>query len=780
MAAPPHQSPSTTTLPPFEVLYERRLARALERARSIRDRPTSALARDFFDGYGGGERRDHRRSKDDDYDDDGASAWRTLPHRMSTLADRLLLLRRGGDDDPSSPRTSIGDSADVGVVDDDARRQLAAAVFARAPDSFLDDFGRLFEGLLNARQKRWRAENDDSMDDEDPDDGGNDEDDGLIEEEDGLRRSLAILGWVDFHLRRPLRDALNSVTMSSIRELVAGKYEEGGVLDNVLRWKDDVLVPWTHGIVGRAAFDRNDWGARLEYSSSECFVRVRMGELFDLVAEYPDSIPAVAELSAALERTGRLWYQELACEFRGALVARLLHPGAETAQIIEVYISTIKVLREMDPSGELLEVVTRPVRDYLRGRSDTIRCIITSLTDEENGGELYEELRRHDARPLEEAQLDEEDDEEPPTFDWEPPPSILMRRGVITGQVGRVTSSSRRSGDILAMLVGIYGSKDLFVNEYRIMLADKLLGNLEYDTDKEVHNLELLKLRFGESTLRQCEVMVKDIDDSKRIQANIHSTLESKPRENGKPVVDAAIVSHIFWPALQREEMRYHPNIKSRLDEFSIEYAKLKNPRRLVWMKQLGSVELEVEAYEEDEDGNVVSHVREVSCTPAHATLLAHFEDRAAWTSGELSIETEMTEEAVRKRMGFWVNQRVVRCNHQRGGDMIYTLMSVRDAEDANDQSFQHDDEDQERAVSIGAHEEEEMKVYESYIFGMLTNLGQLPLERIHSMLKTFVAGSDHKYDKTPQQLAVFLQQLCRDEKLECSPDGMYTRLVAS
>ena len=111
---------------------------------------------------------------------------------------------------------------------------------------------------------------------------------------------------------------------------------------------------------------------------------------------------------------------------------------------------------------------------------------------------------------------------------------------------------------------------------------------------------------------------------------------------------------------------------------------------------------------------------------------------------------------------------------------MIYTLMSVRDAEDANDQSFQHDDEDQEQAVSIGAHEEEEMKVYESYIFGMLTNLGQLPLDRIHSMLKTFVAGSDHKYDKTPQQLAVFLQQLCRDEKLECSPDGMYTRLVAS
>ncbi|KAL3822906.1 hypothetical protein ACHAXA_010689 [Cyclostephanos tholiformis] len=770
-----HQSSSSSTittatgtvLPPFEILYERRLARAIERAKSIRDRPTTAMARDFFDGYGIGGGGD-----------DGAlsASWRSLPNRLSTLANRLLRMR-------SSDEIIV----DV-VVNDDDRRQLAAAVFARAPSSFLDDFVKFFDAMLNARQRRWEriAINDSSMD-EDGDDSGENavivDDRPMIgeEEEMELFRSLSILGWIDYHLRQPLGNALHAVTLSSITKIVSGNYEEYGVLDRVLSWKDDMIVPWTHGIVGDVAYVRDNWGARLEYSASECFVRVRMGELFDLVTGYPDTIPAVSELSLALERTGRLWYQELACEFRRALVARLLHPGAETAQIIEVYINTIKVLREMDPSGELLEVVTRPVRDYLRGRSDTIRCIITSLTDEENGGELYEELRRHDARPLEEAELDEDDDEEPPTFDWEPPPSILKRRGVITGQVGRVTSSSRRSGDILAMLVGIYGSKDLFVNEYRNMLADKLLDNLEFNTDKDVHNLELLKLRFGESTLRQCEVMVKDIDDSKRIQTNIHSTLESKAGDNnGIPVVDAAIVSHIFWPALQREEMKYHPTIKSKLDEFSIEYAKLKNPRRLVWMKQLGSVELEVETYEEDEDGNKISHVKEVSCTPAHASLLAHFEDRSAWTSSALSVETEMSEDVVRKRMGFWVNQRVVRCGRERGGEVVYTLMSVGDANAGNDLSFQQDDEDQERAVSIGAHEEEEMKLYESYIFGMLTNLGQLPLDRIHSMLKTFVSGSDHKYDKTPQQLAVFLQQLCREEKLECTPDGLYTRLVAS
>jgi anaphase-promoting complex subunit 2 len=155
-----------------------------------------------------------------------------------------------------------------------------------------------------------------------------------------------------------------------------------------------------------------------------------------LVTEYPDSLPAVKELSLALHGTGRVFYTFLAKEWRNALVKRLIHPGAQTNQIIDVYISTIRVLREMDSSGELLQVVTRPVREYLRGREDTVRCIISSLTDEESGGELYEELRRQDVKPLEEAQLDEEEDEEMPTFDWMPPPLILQRRGVISGKIG--------------------------------------------------------------------------------------------------------------------------------------------------------------------------------------------------------------------------------------------------------------------------------------------------------------------------------------------------------
>jgi anaphase-promoting complex subunit 2 len=139
------------------------------------------------------------------------------------------------------------------------------------------------------------------------------------------------------------------------------------------------------------------------------------------------------------------------------------------------------------------------------------------------------------------------------------------------------------------MLISIYGSKELFVSEYRLMLADKLLNNLDYNTDREVRNLELLKLRFGEASLHQCEIMIRwasmpslrlrqlgglkarllswiwcrDVDDSKRVNANIHSLLRSNVEmateerpATGERAIDATIVSQHFWPPLQEEDLQ--------------------------------------------------------------------------------------------------------------------------------------------------------------------------------------------------------------------------------
>ena len=54
----------------------------------------------------------------------------------------------------------------------------------------------------------------------------------------------------------------------------------------------------------------------------------------------------------------------------------------------------------------------------------------------------------------------------------------------------------------------------------------------------QVRNLELLKLRFGESNLHFCEVMVKDIADSKRINTYVHTKLAQEKE---------AVISWIDW-----------------------------------------------------------------------------------------------------------------------------------------------------------------------------------------------------------------------------------------
>lgn len=69
-------------------------------------------------------------------------------------------------------------------------------------------------------------------------------------------------------------------------------------------------------------------------------------------------------------------------------------------------------------------------------------------------------------------------------FSWEPDP---VEADPLKG------SRNKRKVDILGMVVGIIGSKDQLVNEYRVILAEKLLNKSDYDIDSEIRTLELLK-----------------------------------------------------------------------------------------------------------------------------------------------------------------------------------------------------------------------------------------------------------------------------------------------
>jgi anaphase-promoting complex subunit 2 len=667
---------------------------------------------------------------------------------------------------------------------------VTAAVMARAKDAhLLQAFQRLFRQSLEARQ------NGDC-------DNGTDDDESSkhakqSEEEQTFFANLRLLGWIQHPhglLQQPLSQALHDTILNWVRSTISTDFESEGLHAQVQDYQEAIVLPWLKDLVqgpGERFEADDDWTLKIQYTCAECYCIVRNEEIFELVADYPDSHPAVMELKQVLDQHTQM-HSSLGEALKQSLIRRLNHPGAGTHQIIDMYINTIKVLREIDPSDRLLQVVAEPVRSYLRRRHNTVRCIITSLTDAEVGGELYEELRRQDARPLEHSNADSDDEEEEPTFDWQPPPPISKQKGGFFDNIGLGGSSGSNGGgggggdDVLSILVSIFGSKELFVNEYRLMLADKLLANLDFNTDKEVHTLELLKLRFGELSMRNCEIMIKDTDDSKRIITNIHNTLKAKEKrrrqlepeeetttQQDPTIVDAAIVSHIFWPTLQNEQFKHHPRLQAGLDQFSAEYGRLKNPRRLVWLNQLGTIQLELDVLEDLEDGTTVVETREFSVGPLLATLISHFEDKDEWTADELSNETGIPEHTIKKRMAYWTGHRVLQLQPPSTYVIATQEHLLAGGEGENSVPMEEDGHES-RAVSVAAQEEEDLAVYESYICGMLNTHGQLPLERIHNTLKMFVTGSDIKYNKTPQQLSRLLQHLCKQDRLECGPDGMY------
>ena len=189
--------------------------------------------------------------------------------------------------------------------------------------------------------------------------------------------NLRQLGWIRTrgNLMPALTAELHRAILGHVRSTIAGEFEEDSFFDEIQQWCQSTVEVWLHDLVGPTAFEEDEWSASLQFTVAQCFCLVRIEEIFDIICDWESSRPAVVELQRVLEKTQM--YSELGDALRASLVRRLNHPGANTGQIIDCYINTIKVLREIDPSDRLLEAVTEPVRSYLRGRNDTVRCIIT-------------------------------------------------------------------------------------------------------------------------------------------------------------------------------------------------------------------------------------------------------------------------------------------------------------------------------------------------------------------------------------------------------------------
>lgn len=544
---------------------------------------------------------------------------------------------------------------------------------------------------------------------------------------------------------------------SHIQKLCTGTFDVShlGFLEN---WLDTTVMSWLTRIYCGGSSkpspdDKNIQSAiskfkqKLSYFLYHSYTKLRIDQLFNIIIEYPDSQPAVDDIKLCLEKTDLR--ATLCKSLQNALETRLLHPGVNTPDILTAYVTTIRALRHLDPSGVILETVTKPVRNYLRNRDDTVRSVVSSLTEEGAGSELAEELVKFAAEADGDCDKDESWDK------WNPDP---------VDADPTVDSSDRKANDIISMLVNVYGSKELFVNEYRTLLADRLLAQTALNTEKEIRYLELLKLRFGESQLHFCEVMLKDISDSKRINALIHQDKEIETL-NKKFTSNAMILSAQFWPPFKDESLELPEEIKHHLEAYTKSFEALKGNRTLSWKPHLGNVNIEIELGNKKLD---------LTVSPFNATLIMHFQDKSEWSIDDLHQVMKVPVTILRRKITYWQSMGIIA---EKSTD-YYVLVDGSEANKVNVATNQVQEmmceDDETESVMASAHDqrEGELQVFWSYIVGMLTNLDSLPLDRIHQMLKMFASQAPGT-ECSLQELRQFLDTKVRTHQLVLQ-GGMY------
>lgn len=494
------------------------------------------------------------------------------------------------------------------------------------------------------------------------------------------------------------------------------------------------------------------WRCHMHQFFCRIYINMRIEELFSIIRDFPESKPAIEDLKFCLDRTNQR--QQLLTSLKSAFESRLLHPGVHTADILTVYISAIKALRELDPSMVILQVACQPIRKYLRTREDTVRQIVAGLTgDAEACTDLASELSRGEPVTLE---MQDSDDEGDDPEDWAPDPIDAM-----PDKLG----SKRRSSDIISLLVSIYGSKDIFIDEYRTVLADRLLQQLHYNTAWEIRNVELLKLRFGESHMHYCEVMLKDMADSRRINSHIREE-ESKLSEDEQPplTLSAIILSSEFWPTLKEEKLELPAGVCRAMEAYTRHFEKLKAMRTLSWKPHLGSVTLDVEL----EDRTLT----ELTVSPFHAAIILHFQEKSSWTLEELSSKLGAPKEVVHRKLALWQQHGVLR-EEAAGRYSVLEKGSSREKVDRGVMLMDSDEERDSNTATQSEQREEKLQLFWAYIQAMLTNLDTMTLERIHSLLRIFVATGPVVTEMDVSELEAFLQRKVREHQLIFST-GIY------
>ena len=597
-----------------------------------------------------------------------------------------------------------------------------------------------------------------------------------------LMQMLQSVGLGGYQAQRIFAEVMSDILTSHIKSTYAGVWTSpSSVVEHLREWIEnsfsrfvvevlsymktidasgaDELINVTHADVERwQEMGVNKLGA------------LRTDELFDIIVEWENgSQGAIEDLKRYVTTPSSRTY--LTTTFSSVVSHRLLQPGASTTEILQVYISIIRAFTLLDPKGVLLDRVARPIRRYLRERDDTVTIVVGGLLadpeDESSSGDSLPELaiEMNKSTPAKGEGAADDGDLDYDDMNWVPDPV----------DAGPEYKKSKNS-DVIGSLISLFESKDIFVKEFQNILGERLLKK-EYEFDREIRVLELLKLRFGEAALQACEVMLRDILDSRRVDTFIHKDRELDLNDESAPELHTRILSHLFWPSLHSETFFIPPEVESLQSRYSTGFEALKQSRKLTWLHALGQVTVTLDL----EDRTVTEEVQTWQASVIYAFQASPSEDPSIptiRTFDDLLETLQMTESLLHNALTFWIGKLVLK--QTSTSPPTYTVLETLSDEDAahpgtTSAAIAAAAETATSAAApavLSEHEvaQEKMEVYWQYVVGMLTNGGPMPLQQIVMMLKLTVPGG---FPFGNEELKDYLEQEVRGGKLDFA-GGVY------
>ncbi|KAJ3141409.1 Anaphase-promoting complex subunit 2, partial [Irineochytrium annulatum] len=488
-------------------------------------------------------------------------------------------------------------------------------------------------------------------------------------------------------------------------------------------------------------YDIENVKRKLSFQVAVALCKLRSSELNEIIADFPFSYPALLDLRDSALKTDRFSSIQ---DTLSSIFDRLLHPGVTTATILQKFVDAVRASIVLDPTFKLYESITDMTRSYLRGRADSMRCIVEKLYSETLDVTTFNE------------------NAPPPLIVDPPPPNVPPT--VVTWPVHAsenvipappphtptlLQPLLQDRFDLTQTLIDLSNSKESFVTELQSFLASRFLSptqpNTSVDITVEMRRFDRLRAYFDDGKLGNCEVMIKDVYES--------AYYRQRAGMLGGRVAPTVLSRH-YWPGLDDSNAVQHPPPPVRFHQymraFEGTYAELRRGRTLDWIMELGCVEVVV----------TTNSGLEVECslTQLEFAVLCQFQERGRWTVPEMAAcFREGLAGKVEEAMAMWVEKGVVVKQGGVAGALVYVSVDAADGhgaafgdEDAIDDEMDVEDLDAGMIdvnnpvlgpgapVSSTAAIDNVINPSFAYVLAMLTNLGPMGIDRIHQILGQF------------------------------------------